>query len=148
MQLNKIFLFIVHGGYFKLELRYHPNHASRASKQRTLCTISDCTWTKNSWNPSELQNIITNLFFKIRKKNQIFYKINGKNKVDLKIEQDRTTSLHCAARSWTTDTQWRHKSKKSKNLGQCGRQNMLRPYLKIWEWEIPCSEGDLLTRHL
>ena len=31
----------------------------------------------------------------------------------------------------TTDTQWRHKSKKSENLGQCGRQNMLRPYLKI-----------------
>ena len=27
-----------------------------------------------------------------------------------------------------------HKSKESENLGQCGRQNMLRPYLKIWEW--------------
>ena len=38
-------------------------------------------------------------------------------------------------RTRTTDTQWRHKSKKSENLGQCGRQNMLRPYLKIWEWE-------------
>ena len=35
----------------------------------------------------------------------------------------------------TTDTQWRHKSKKSENLGRCGRQNMLQPYLKIWEWE-------------
>ena len=35
----------------------------------------------------------------------------------------------------TTDTQWRHKSKKSENLGRCGRQNMLRSYLKIWEWE-------------
>ena len=35
----------------------------------------------------------------------------------------------------TTDTQWRHKSKKSEKLGRCGRQNMLRPYLKIWEWE-------------
>ena len=35
----------------------------------------------------------------------------------------------------TTDTQWRHKSNKSENLGRCGRQNMLRPYLKIWEWE-------------
>ena len=22
-----------------------------------------------------------------------------------------------------------------KKMGQCGRQNMLRPYLKIWEWE-------------
>ena len=34
------------------------------------------------------------------------------------------------------DTQWRHnKSKISENLGRCGRQNMLRPYLKIWEWE-------------
>ena len=36
----------------------------------------------------------------------------------------------------TTDTQWRHKSKKSENLGRCGRQNMLWPYLKIWEWEF------------
>ena len=37
--------------------------------------------------------------------------------------------------SRTTDTQWRHKSKISEKLGQCGRQNMLWPYLKIWEWE-------------
>ena len=35
----------------------------------------------------------------------------------------------------TTDTQWRHKSKISEKLGRCGRQNMLPPYLKIWEWE-------------
>ena len=28
-----------------------------------------------------------------------------------------------------------HKSKISEKLGQSGRQNMLRPYLKIWEWE-------------
>ena len=26
-------------------------------------------------------------------------------------------------------------SNKSVSLGQCGRQNMLQPYLKIWEWE-------------
>ena len=37
--------------------------------------------------------------------------------------------------SRTTDTQWRQKSKIFEKLGQCGRQNMLRPYLKIWEWE-------------
>ena len=35
----------------------------------------------------------------------------------------------------TTDTQWRHKSKISEKSGRCGRQNMLWPYLKIWEWE-------------
>ena len=35
----------------------------------------------------------------------------------------------------TTDNQWRHKSKKYENLGQNGRQNILRPYPKIWEWE-------------
>ena len=35
----------------------------------------------------------------------------------------------------TTDTQWRHKSKISKSLGRCGRQNMLWPYLKIWDWD-------------
>ena len=34
-----------------------------------------------------------------------------------------------------TDTQWRHKSKITEKLGRCGRQNMLPPYLKIWEWE-------------
>ena len=33
------------------------------------------------------------------------------------------------------DTQWRHKSKISEKLGLSGRQNLLRPYLKIWEWE-------------
>ena len=32
----------------------------------------------------------------------------------------------------TTDSQWRHKSKKSEMLGQCG---MLRSYLKIWDWD-------------
>ena len=35
----------------------------------------------------------------------------------------------------TTDTQWRHKSKISESLGRCGGQNMLRPYLKIWDWD-------------
>ena len=35
------------------------------------------------------------------------------------------------ARPQTTDTQWRHTSKKYENSGQCGRQNMLRPYLNI-----------------
>ena len=35
----------------------------------------------------------------------------------------------------TTDTQWRHKSKISEKLGRCGRENMLWPYLNIWEWE-------------
>ena len=34
------------------------------------------------------------------------------------------------------------------HVGPRGRQNMLRPYLKMWEWEWifgPCSEGDFLT---
>ena len=35
----------------------------------------------------------------------------------------------------TTDTQWSHKSNISEKLGRCGRQNMLRPYLKIWDWD-------------
>ena len=39
------------------------------------------------------------------------------------------------SRARTTDTQWRHKSKISEKLGWCGRQNMLQPYLKIWDWE-------------
>ena len=39
-----------------------------------------------------------------------------------------------AASARTTDTQWRPKSNISEKLGWCGRQNMLRPYLKIWNW--------------
>ena len=35
----------------------------------------------------------------------------------------------------TTDTQWRHKSNLSEKLGRCGRQNMRRLYLKIWDWD-------------
>jgi hypothetical protein len=38
--------------------------------------------------------------------------------------------------SRTTDTQRRHKSKKFENLGRCVRQNMLRPYLKIWDCDL------------
>ena len=41
----------------------------------------------------------------------------------------------------TTDTQWRHKSKKSENLGRCDRQNMHQPYLNIWEWELIFSRA-------
>jgi hypothetical protein len=44
-------------------------------------------------------------------------------------------TLKLLSKPWTTDTQWRHKSKISENLAWCGRQNMLRPYLKIWQWE-------------
>ena len=48
-------------------------------------------------------------------------------------------ALHCGIcgqNSWprTTDTQWRHKLKISEKLSQCGRQNMPRLYLKIWDW--------------
>ena len=43
--------------------------------------------------------------------------------------------IHKCTKPRTTDTQWRHKSKISENLGQCGRQNMLPPYLKIWDWD-------------
>ena len=39
------------------------------------------------------------------------------------------------SKPWTTDNQWRHKSKKYENLGWYGRQNMLWLYLKICEWE-------------
>ena len=38
-------------------------------------------------------------------------------------------------RSRTMDTQWRPKSNISKKLGWYGRANMLRPYLKIWDWD-------------
>ena len=44
------------------------------------------------------------------------------------------TCINCTI-TRTTDTQWRHKSKISEKLGRCGRQNMLPPYLKIWDWD-------------
>ena len=44
-------------------------------------------------------------------------------------------SLYCYL-ARTTDTQWNQKSKKSEILGRCGRQNMLRLYLKIWDWDL------------
>ena len=53
----------------------------------------------------------------------------------LKLVHEQFNSSSAMIKSRTTDTQWKHKSKKSENLGRCGRQNMLRPYLKIWEWE-------------
>ena len=45
------------------------------------------------------------------------------------------TVIWICSESRTTDTQWRHKSKISEKMGRYGRQNMLPPYLKIWEWE-------------
>ena len=51
------------------------------------------------------------------------------------IEHPNSAGRHHSYITRTMDTQWRHKSKKSENLGQYGRQNMLRPHLKIWEWE-------------
>jgi hypothetical protein len=47
----------------------------------------------------------------------------------------KLTKLMSCSRARTTDTQWRHKSKISEKLGRCGRQNMLWPYLKIWDWD-------------
>ena len=44
---------------------------------------------------------------------------------------DFLTKLIAYLKSRTTETQWRHKSKKSENLCQCGRQNILRPHLNI-----------------
>ena len=59
-----------------------------------------------------------------------------------KDHDQKTTSLFACRQDTmyhsprTTDTQWRHKSKKSEKSGRCGRQNMLRQYLKIWDWDL------------
>ena len=53
-----------------------------------------------------------------------------KSKIGLKSPYQ----IHIKWLSRTTDPQWRHKSKISEKLGRCGRQNMFRPYLKIWDW--------------
>ena len=49
------------------------------------------------------------------------------------VINERDMGLYKGSR--TTDTQWRHKSKISEKSGRCGRQNMLPPYLKIWDWD-------------
>ena len=36
----------------------------------------------------------------------------------------------------TTDTQWRHKSEKSKILGRYGRHKYGSAILKIWDWDL------------
>ena len=38
--------------------------------------------------------------------------------------------LDCLSHGLRTPNKWRHKSEISEKLGRCGRQNMLRPYLK------------------
>ena len=48
------------------------------------------------------------------------------------LPKELSENLKRLSEPQTTDTQWRHKSKKSKNLGQCGRQNMLRSRLRNW----------------
>ena len=57
---------------------------------------------------------------------------NGKN--EWSRIRDSMNLRHPNSR--TRDTQWRHKSKKFEKLGRYGRQNMLRPYLKIWDWDL------------
>ena len=42
---------------------------------------------------------------------------------------------HWCIWSRTTDTQWNHNSKFFENFSRFGRQNILRPYLKICEWD-------------
>ena len=54
---------------------------------------------------------------------------------ELKNTNCKIQTLRAATEARTTDTWWRHKSEKSESLGQCGRQNMLQPYLKLMEWQ-------------
>ena len=46
------------------------------------------------------------------------------------------SSLAKWAQTWSIDTQWRHKLKKSEHFGWCERQKMHQLHLKIWEWEL------------
>jgi hypothetical protein len=53
-----------------------------------------------------------------------------------------------SAKPRTTDTQWRHKSKKSEKLGRCGRQKYALAVPKNLGLEFnfrPCSEGHFLS---
>ena len=62
------------------------------------------------------------------------------------MEKKDISPLSCTLmRARTMETQCRHKSKKSENLGRSGRQNMLRPYQKIWNWDLifGCAAKDI-----
>ena len=48
------------------------------------------------------------------------------------ISISKNDSCRAATR---TLSQWRHKSKISEKFGGWGRQNMLRPYQNIWDWD-------------
>ena len=86
--------------------------------------------------------------FSKKKKDQIFLPSNSWKKHPQKLH--RKTQIHffsllpaqpkqknSCSKMWPidqlyiVDTQLRHKSKKSENLGRCGRWNMLWPYLKF-----------------
>ena len=63
------------------------------------------------------------------------------NFMDFKIIQNFSFcssghSIYSSLHSRTTDTQWRRNSKKPEILSRCGRQNMLWPYLKIWDCDL------------
>ena len=90
---------------------------------------------------------VTNLFFAMTSSNlddiescEVGEFLLSKNQhtTDRKLkltDPNTNTFLIGKTMTLTTDTQWRHKPKMSEKLGQCGRQNILRLYLKIWEWE-------------
>ena len=62
-------------------------------------------------------------------------KVHNGLKIKILSMNEHYIYFQCITFEHITDTQWRHKSKRSEKLGRCGRQNMLWPYLKIWEWE-------------
>ena len=52
------------------------------------------------------------------------------------VKRSAKWTLNAILSPQNTDTQWRLKSKISENLGRCGRQNMLWPNQKNWDWEL------------
>ena len=63
------------------------------------------------------------------------YVVPSKSQITTILGQEGSSSTQCS-HARTTDTQWSHKSKISEKLGRCGRQNMIWPYLKIWDWDL------------
>ena len=100
------------------------------NQERSISTWIDTLWTFN-FNLKYLWNQIhfKSQYFGIKPSCILNWKLNQLIWIHL-YKNQRRPSFSTYSQSRTTDTQWMHKSKISEKLGRCGRQNMLRSYLK------------------
>ena len=101
---------------------FHYSSTPFKNIKKLLLLCSPTNYCSSSW--------LTRSINQFRNQQPILWLLNPVSKIFIPNDYVKFLSAsYFDARS--TDTQWRHKSE---NLGRCGRQNMLWPYLKIWDW--------------